>query len=619
MEKRTSTSRIIKFLWLSFVFGILFMVAFFYAISKGWLGEMPTLAELENPKTNLASEVYSADQVLLGKYYIEDRSTVSFDEISPNMVNALVATEDVRFYDHAGVDIRALLRVFKGIVTGHRAGGGSTITQQLAKNMFPRGEKLSKPKMVLRKFQEWVIATKLEYNYTKDEIMAMYLNIVTYGNNAFGIKTAAKTYFAKTPAELNIEEAAILVGMLKAPTYYNPVRNPKHALKRRSVVLSQMKKYGFITPEEYDSLNTLPLDMSRYQRQDHKLGLATYFREYLRGQLKTWCANHYKADGEPYNLYRDGLKIYTTINSRMQQYAEEAVAEHLGKELQPAFFKHWKTTRYKHPPFFRISNKEYKQIMTSAMKRSSRYYWLKHRGVDDDSIQKVFNTPVEMRVFSWNGDIDTTMTPMDSILYYKYFLHVGLMSVEPHTGYVRAYVGGINYKHFQYDHVMVGKRQVGSTFKPFVYASAISQNHYSPCYEIPNTRVTFEKGPKWHLDKDWTPENAGDEYGGMVSLKYGLAKSMNNVTAWAMKQTGPEAVVKLVKEMGVESDIPVAPSIALGTADLSVYEMVGAYGTFANKGIYTKPVTVIRIEDKNGIVLDEFIPETNEVLSAETA
>ena len=617
MKKRTSTSRIIKFLWLSFVFGILFMVAFFYAISKGWLGEMPTLAELENPKTNLASEVYSADQVLLGKYYIEDRSTVSFDEISPNMVNALVATEDVRFYDHAGVDIRALLRVFKGIVTGHRAGGGSTITQQLAKNMFPRGEKLSKPKMVLRKFQEWVIATKLEYNYTKDEIMAMYLNIVTYGNNAFGIKTAAKTYFAKTPAELNIEEAAILVGMLKAPTYYNPVRNPKHALKRRSVVLSQMKKYGFITPEEYDSLNTLPLDMSRYQRQDHKLGLATYFREYLRGQLKTWCANHYKADGEPYNLYRDGLKIYTTINSRMQQYAEEAVAEHLGKELQPAFFKHWKTTRYKHPPFFRISNKEYKQIMTSAMKRSSRYYWLKHRGVDDDSIQKVFNTPVEMRVFSWNGDIDTTMTPMDSILYYKYFLHVGLMSVEPHTGYVRAYVGGINYKHFQYDHVMVGKRQVGSTFKPFVYASAMQELGYNPCTRVPNVPVTFQMPAG---QPDYTPKNADDDREGeMVTLKWALANSVNFVSAYLIKRVGPEKVVSLARAMGVTSDIEPVPAICLGTPSISVYEMVGALATFANKGQHKKPILMTRIEDKNGNTIATFTSESNDALDEITA
>jgi len=617
MKKRASTSRIIKFLWISFVFGILFMVIFFYAISKGWLGEMPTLTELENPKTNLASEVYSADQVLLGKYYIEDRSTVSFDEISPNMAHALVATEDVRFYEHAGVDIRALMRVFKGLVTGHRAGGGSTITQQLAKNMFPRGEKLSKPKMVLRKFQEWVIATKLEYNYTKDEIMAMYLNIVTYGNNAFGIKTAAKTYFAKTPADLNIEEAAILVGMLKAPTYYNPVRNPKHALKRRSVVLSQMKKYGYISPEEYDSLNALPLDMSRYQRQDHKLGLATYFREYLRGQLKKWCATHYKADGEPYNLYRDGLKIYTTINSRMQAHAEEAVAEHLGKELQPAFFKHWKNRRFKHPPFYRLSNKEYNNIMTSAMKRSSRYYWLNQRGVDEDSIRKVFATPVNMRVFSWNGDIDTTMTPMDSILYYKYFLQVGLMSVEPHTGYVRAYVGGINYTYFQYDHVMVGKRQVGSTFKPFVYASAMQELGYNPCTKAPNVPVTFEMPAG---QPDYTPKNADDDKEGeMVTLKWALANSVNFISAYLIKRVGPDKVVSLARAMGVTSDIEPVPAICLGTPSISVYEMVGALATFANKGQHKKPILMTRIEDKNGNIIATFTSESNDALDEITA
>ncbi len=617
MKKRSSTSRIIKFLWISFVFGILFMVFFFYAISKGWLGEMPTLTELENPKTNLASEVYSADQVLLGKYYIEDRSTVSFDEISPNMAHALVATEDVRFYEHAGVDIRALMRVFKGLVTGHRAGGGSTITQQLAKNMFPRDEKLSKPKMVLRKFQEWVIATKLEYHYTKDEIMAMYLNIVTYGNNAFGIKTAAKTYFAKTPADLNIEEAAILVGMLKAPTYYNPVRNPKHALKRRSVVLSQMKKYGYISPEEYDSLNALPLDMSHYQRQDHKLGLATYFREYLRGQLKKWCATHYKADGEPYNLYRDGLKIYTTINSRMQAHAEEAVAEHLGKELQPAFFKHWKNRRFKHPPFYRLSNKEYNNIMTSAMKRSSRYYWLNRRGVDEDSIRKVFATPVNMRVFSWNGDIDTTMTPMDSILYYKYFLQVGLMSVEPHTGYVRAYVGGINYTYFQYDHVMVGKRQVGSTFKPFVYASAMQELGYNPCTKAPNVPVTFQMPAG---QPDYTPKNADDDKEGeMVTLKWALANSVNFISAYLIKRVGPDKVVSLARAMGVTSDIEPVPAICLGTPSISVYEMVGALATFANKGQHKKPILMTRIEDKNGNIIATFTSESNDALDEITA
>ena len=617
MGKRTSTSRIIKFLWISFLIGIALLVLLFVGISKGWMGYMPTLEELENPKTNLASEVYSADQVLLGKYYIEDRSTVSFDEISPNLAHALVATEDIRFYEHSGVDIRALLRVVKGVVTGRRAGGGSTITQQLAKNMFPRGESLTKPEMVLRKFKEWVIATRLEYNYTKDEIMAMYFNIVTYGNNAFGIKTAAKIYFAKTPAELSIEESAMLVGMLKAPSAYNPVRNPKRAIGRRKVVLSQMKKYNYITPEEFDSISNLPLDMSRYQREDHKLGLATYFREHLRGDLKKWCKTHYKADGEPYNLYRDGLKIYTTINSRMQTHAEEAVAEHLGKYLQPAFFKHWDTKRFKYPPFYRISNKEYDNIMHSAMKRSSRYYWLKQRGVSDDSIKIVFDTPTQMRVFSWNGDIDTTMTPMDSVLYYKYFLQVGMMSVEPQTGYVRAYVGGINYKHFQYDHVTVGKRQVGSTFKPFVYASAMQELGYTPCTKVPNSPVTFQMPAG---QADYTPKNSDTaRQGQMVTLKWALANSVNFVSAFLIKRVTPGKVVELARAMGVKSDIEPVPAICLGTPSLSVYEMVGALATFANQGQFNKPIFMTRIEDKNGNTIATFTSESNVALDERTS
>jgi len=617
MGKKTSTSRIIKFLWLSFIGVLLLFVLLFFSISKGWLGYMPTLEDLENPKTNLASEVYSADQVLLGKYYIEDRSMVSFEEISPKLAQALLATEDIRFYEHSGVDIRALMRVIKGMITGHHSGGGSTITQQLAKNMFPRGERLSKIQMILRKFKEWVIATQLEYNYTKDEIMAMYFNIVTYGNNAFGIKTAAKIYFAKTPAELNIEESAMLVGMLKAPSAYNPVRNPERALKRRKVVLSQMKKYNFISPEEYDSISSLPLDMSRYQREDHKFGLATYFREYLRGELKEWCKTHYNADGTPYNLYRDGLKIYTTINSRMQAHAEEAVAEHLGEYLQPTFFKHWNNKRYKHPPFFRISDKEYDRIMNSAMKRSNRYYWLKRRGVSQDSIKKIFNTPTQMRVFSWKGDIDTMMTPMDSLLYYKYFLQVGMMSVEPQTGYVRAYVGGINYKHFQYDHVIVGKRQVGSTFKPFVYASAMQELGYTPCSKVPNSPVTFQMPAG---QPDYTPKNSDTaRQGQMVTLKWALANSVNFVSAFLIKQVKPEKVVELARAMGIESDIEPVPAICLGTPSLSVYEMVGALATFANQGQFNKPILMTRIEDKNGNTIATFTPETKVALDERTS
>ena len=617
MEKKKSTSRIIRILWIAFFAGVLSTAILFFSISMGWMGYMPTLEELENPKTNLASEVYSADQVLLGKYYIEDRSTVSFDEISPNLVEALLATEDIRFYEHSGVDIRALFRVAKGLITFRRKGGGSTISQQLAKNMFPRGEKLSKPEKVLRKFKEWVIATRLEYNYTKDEIMAMYFNIVTFGNNAYGIKTAAKTYFGKAPSELNREESAMLVGMLKAPSGYNPVRNPERAKHRRMVVLSQMQKFDFITETEYDSLKNTPLDMSRYQMQDHKLGLATYFREHLRGDLKKWCKTHYKADGEPYNLYRDGLRIYTTINSKMQTYAEEAVAQHLGKELQRDFFKHWDTKRFKHPPFYRISDKEYDHIMTMAKKRSSRYYWLHRAGMSEDSINIVFNTPVQMRVFSWDGDIDTTLTPMDSILYYKYFLQVGMMSVEPQTGYVRAYVGGINYRHFQYDHVIVGKRQVGSTFKPFVYASAFQELGFTPCTKVPNVAVTFQMPDG---QRDYTPKNADDDkVGEMVTLKWALANSVNYISAFLIKRVGPEKVVSLARAMGVKSDIEPVPAICLGTPSLSVYEMVGATATYANKGVFNTPIFMTRIEDKNGNTVATFSSKSNDALDERTA
>ncbi len=617
MEKKKSTSRIIRILWIAFFAGVLSTAILFFSISMGWMGYMPTLEELENPKTNLASEVYSADQVLLGKYYIEDRSTVSFDEISPNLVEALLATEDIRFYEHSGVDIRALLRVAKGLITFRRQGGGSTVTQQLAKNMFPRGEKLSKPEKVLRKFKEWVIATRLEYNYTKNEIMAMYFNAVTFGSNTFGIKTAAKTFFGKAPIDLNREESAILVGMLRAPSYYSPIRKPENALRRRMVVLSQMKTYGYITQEEYDSLRNTPLDMSHYQIQDHKLGLATYFREHLRGDLKKWCKTHYKADGEPYNLYRDGLRIYTTINSKMQTYAEEAVAQHLGKELQRDFFKHWNTKRFKHPPFYRISDKEYDHIMTMAKKRSNRYYWLHKRGMSEDSIDIVFNTPVQMRVFSWDGDIDTTLTPMDSILYYKYFLQVGMMSVEPQTGYVRAYVGGINYRHFQYDHVIVGKRQVGSTFKPFVYASAFQELGYTPCTKVPNVAVTFQMPAG---QPDYTPKNADDDkVGEMVTLKWALANSVNYISAFLIKRVGPEKVVSLARAMGVKSDIEAVPAICLGTPSLSVYEMVGATATYANKGVYNTPIFMTRIEDKNGNTVATFSSKSNDALDERTA
>ncbi len=616
-SSQKAVNRIIRFLWLSFFGGLIFIGLLFTAISIGWLGFMPSFEELENPKSNLASEIYSADQVLIGKYFIENRSNVHFDELSPNLVQALVATEDARFYEHSGIDLRALFRVFKGVITGNRAGGGSTITQQLAKNLFPRG-KVSKLGVVVQKLKEWVIATKLEYNYTKEEIMAMYLNTVTFGANTYGIKTASKTFFGKLPLELNRQEASMLIGLLKAPSYYNPKRNHDRAMIRRSVVLSQQMRYGFISQHEYDSLKVMPLDMSKYHKVDHKDGLAPYFREYLRTLMKKWCASHYKADGKKYNLYRDGLKIYTTINSKMQRYAEEAVREHLGKDLQPTFYKHWANKkRYPNAPFFRITKKEKNKIILNAVKRSNRYYRLNKEGLSQDSIMKVFNQPVEMSVFSWNGDIDTIMKPIDSVLYYKYFLQVGMMSVEPSTGFVRAYVGGIDFHHFQYDHVTKGKRQVGSTFKPFVYASAMQEKGYTPCYKVPNVPVTF-KMPAGQ--PDYTPKNADDDREGeMVTLKWALANSVNYISAFLIKKVKPAKVISLARNMGVTSDIEPVPSICLGTPSISVYEMVGATATYPNGGVYQKPIFITRIEDKNGNVLETFKSTPKDALDERTS
>lgn len=604
----------IRILWIAFGSGLGLIILLLTIISFGWMGFMPSFEELENPKSNLASEVYSADQELLGKYFIENRSNTTYEELSPNLVHALIATEDARFYNHSGVDVRALIRAVAKL---GRDGGGSTITQQLAKNLFPR-EDLNTVETILRKLKEWVIAVKLEYHYTKEELIAMYLNTVTFGNNSFGIKTAAKTYFDKTPGELNLQESAMLVGMLKAPSAYNPVRNPERAIKRRNVVLKQMEKYDFITEEAKDSLQALIVDVSHFKQQDHNQGDATYFREFLRQELKEWCETHYKPDGKPYNLYKDGLKIYTTIDSRMQRYAEEAVKEYLSKELQPSFFKHWSNKKqYPNAPFYRITPEQREKIMAQAMKRSERYIRLKKADLDDDEILKSFNAPTEMTVFSWNGPIDTIMSPMDSILYYKYFLQTGLLAIEPQTGYVRAYVGGIDYSHFKFDHVTGAQRQVGSTFKPFVYASAFQELGFTPCTKIPNVPVTFEMPPG---QPDYTPRNADDaREGEMVTLKWALANSVNYISAYLIKQVKPGKVVELARKMGVKSDIEAVPAICLGTPSLTVEEMVAAIATFANKGIYNKPVYVTRIEDKNGNILATFPRESNEAMNESTA
>ncbi|MFI5219869.1 MAG: penicillin-binding protein 1A [Bacteroidia bacterium] len=602
-KKPSPFKNYVRFFWVLVLFPVVFLVLFVLATASEWFGKLPSFEDLENPKSSLSSEVISSDGIVLGKYYIQNRSNVHFRDLAPNLVNALKATEDIRFEEHSGVDIKGLLRVLvKTVIARQDAGGGSTITQQLAKNLFPR-EKMSFIQLIIRKIKEWIIAVRLEKSYTKDEIISMYLNTVEYGSNTFGIKSAAKTFFNKTPRDLKTEESAVLVGVLRAPTYYSPVRNPENAFYRRNTVMDQMRKYEMLTKQQFDSLKSLPVKLS-FQPDDHNAGMATYFRETLRLEMTKWCREHKKSDGSSYNLYRDGLKIYTTIDSRMQQYAEEAVQEYLA-ELQKSFNEHWKG---------KIPWAETPEVIEQGMKRSARYYELKHSGVSEDSIKKNFNTKIPMTIFTWKGDKDTVMSPLDSVKYYKTTLQTGFMSMEPQTGFVRAWVGGNNYRYFQYDHVKEGKRQVGSTFKPFIYTLAV-QEGYSPCYKIPNIPVTIitETG------EAWTPKNSDDKYGGMLSLKYALAESVNCISAYLMKQFGPQAVVDMAHKMGISSHLDVVPSICLGTADLSVYEMVGAYGTFANKGVWTEPIYITRIEDKNGIVLQEFIPKKVEVLNEETA
>lgn len=634
-----------KRFWSAYLIVFAFIVLLFTAISAGLLGFMPSFEELENPKSNLASEVISADQELLGKYYIENRSNINYQELSPNLVNAIIATEDARFEKHSGVDVKALFRVTYGLVSRSNKGGGSTISQQLAKNLFPRKPNRNFFETVFIKLKEWVTAIKLERNYTKEEILAMYFNTVEFGANSFGVKSAAKTFFNKLPSELTVEESAMLVGMLKAPTFFSPVRNPDRAMKRREVVLHQMEKYGFLTEKEYDSIRVIPLDMSQYRMQDHNTGIAAYFREYLRMTLSAkkpnrknyidkqafaddslqwvnnplygWIEKNPKPDGSSYNLYKDGLKIHTTINSHMQQYAEQAVVEHMGSDIQPTFFKHWKDREGAPFDFPKSQVKEESEkLMTASMKRSDRYRKMKAAGMPEDSIRLSFNTKIPMTVFSWKGNIDTVMTPWDSIRYYKFFLQAGLMSVEPQTGFVRAYVGGINYSHFKFDHVKMARRQVGSTFKPFVYTLAMQEGDFSPCTKVANIQYSIDlpEGGRWE------PRNANDfKKGEMVTLKEALANSINWISAFLIKRYSPQAVIKIARKMGVTSPIDPVPSISLGTPDLTLYEMVGAMNTYAAKGVYIEPLFVTRIEDKNGNVLARFMPRQEEAMSEEIA
>ena len=606
--------KFIRFFWGSFIFFILGVFILFFGAALGIYGPMPDLQELENPKTNLATQIISADGAILGKYYFNDnRTPIDFDEIPIHMVDALIATEDERFYEHSGIDWRGTLRAF--VYFGKR-GGASTITQQLARQIFVGIRSRNIFKTILQKAQEWVIAVQLERRYTKKEILAMYLNKYDFGYQADGIRSAAKIFFNKTPQQLTIEESATLVGMLKNSSLYNPIRRPERVRERRNIVFRQMYRNKFITAEEQDSLSKLPLNIN-FTPESHREGLATYFRAYLKEFMDSWIKSNPKPDGSKHNLYRDGLRIYTTIDSKMQQIAEQSVEEHM-KNLQREFFIQNSEEENPTAPFLDLREGEIDTLLERSMLRSERWRKMKIAGIPEEDIIASFSIEVPMKVFSWKGEIDTIMTPIDSIRYYKHFLRASLMSMEPQTGHVKAWVGGFNYKHFQYDQVKQGRRQIGSTFKPFLYATAIDQLKLSPCDSLPDALYCIE--PRKHGNiSAWCPKNSGDRYGQTRTLKNALANSVNTISARIMDLVGPQPVINLARKMGISSYLPAVPSIALGTPDISLFEMVGAYSTFANQGIYVKPIMITRIEDKNGRALFEVVPESKDVLSEEAA
>ena len=588
------------------------MYGVFYLASIGKFGEMPDFRQLENPKTNFASEIISSDNQILGKYYFNDnRTPVDYDEINVETVNALIATEDERFYSHPGIDLKATVRA---IVFLNTRGGASTISQQLARQLFVGVRSRNILQAIGQKIKEWVIAVELEKQYTKEEIITMYLNIYDFGYYGDGIKSASNIYFSKEPIDLKIEESAMLVGMLQNSSLYDPIRRPEITKKRRDLVLMQMAKNNYISEKDKDSLQNIPLELN-YTPQSHRQGLATYFRSYLRGFMKDWTENNLKKDGSKYNLYVDGLKIYTTINSKMQRYAEESVKEHM-INLQKEFFIQNDTVSS--APFTDLEEDQEEAIMKRAMRRSERWRKSKLGGKTNDEIEESFNVPTNMTVFTWDGDVDTLMSPIDSIRYYKHFLRAGMMSMNPKNGHVMAWVGGIDYRNFQYDHVMLSKRQIGSTFKPFLYATAIDQLKLSPCDMLPDLIHCIEPY-KYGNPEPWCPTNSSDKYGGMRTLSNALANSKNTISAQLIDKVGPRPVANLARNLGVSSNIPNVPAIALGTPDLSVYEMVGAYGAFANKGIYVKPIMVTKIEDKNGTIVYQSKPETRDVLSEESS
>ncbi len=608
--------RYLRIFWGIVIAPFFFVFLLVWMVSMEWFGPLPKIEDLQNPRINLATEIISADGKILGKYYAENRVNVKYKDLSPFLINGLIATEDVRFHEHSGIDARGLCRVlFRTVIGGDQSGGGgSTLSQQLAKMLFPRKKNQTKVQLAVRKIKEWIIAVRLEQQYTKEEILTMYINKFDFINQAVGIKSASKIYFNTTPDSLDIKQSAMLVGMCKNPSKFNPLRFSDTTLLRRNVVLAQMVKYGFLERAAFDTLKLQPLGIN-FQQEDHNLGLAPYLREYLRDNfMEKWCEENPKPDGTLYDVYRDGLKIYTTVDSRMQRYAEQAMEQHM-KDVQVKFDKECK--KKKNAPFdYRLTKDEIRSIMASSVKRSERYRVLKAQGLSAEEIEKNFNTPVPMKVFSWRGEFDTTMSPMDSIRYYKSFLRSGFMSMDPHTGYIKAWVGGINYKHFKYDQVKTARRQVGSTFKPFVYALAVMEG-WSPCQKVPNVPVTFEIPDQ----PPWTPANSSDKKyeGKMLTLQFALALSVNAITAYIMKQFGPEPVVQLARRLGITAPMDAVPSLCLGTAEISLSEMVGAMSTFANQGTWIEPTFVTRIEDKNGRVLADFRPRTEEVMDEEKA
>lgn len=651
--ERLQTPKAVRWFWIILCAPVALILLLLLLTRLGVFGKLPTFEELENPKSNLATEIYSDDGEMIGSFFIQNRSYVDYNELSPALVAALISTEDMRFYSHSGIDFISLARVaVKTLALGNRRqGGGSTITQQLAKNLYPRdtavyNNPISKgSKLVISKLKEWITAVMLEYNYTKEEIITMYLNTVPYGSNAYGIKSAARTFFNKLPSELNVQEAAMLVGVVNAPTRYSPRSNPDRALARRNTVISRMREKGYLTRAQRDSIQALPIELD-FRPISHNAGTGTYFREMLRmvmtsgkpsresfgpgaagdwdyrqaveqwesNPLYGWCDKNVKVNGQPYDLYRDGLKIYTTVNATMQRYAEQAVWEQMGETVQPMMDR---VTKARGSVFSDISKDEREAIMRRAKKNSDRYRQMKRAGATDAEIDKAFATPVPMRVFSYKGDRDTVMSPDDSLMYYKKFLRASFMAVDPSNGYVKAYVGGTSYRYFKYDMAKQGRRQVGSTIKPFVYTFAIEQLDLTPCTQVPNLPVTIETD-----NEPWSPREASKVVydGEWKPLRWGLANSRNNYSAWIMKQARqPQAVADFIHKFGIRSYIDPVYALCLGTSDFSLFELVGAYGTFANRGVHVDPIFVTRIEDRHGNVLANFTSPSQDAISEQSA